>query len=261
MKRLETFSSQLPPAPLGSSPRFQIISASSVDRQDLPQLGTYGFVKNPGAFIVGAIQDDPKSLFDLGYSMELLVLKAVELGIGSCWLGVTFTRKRFIGQMNLLPGEMIPAVASLGCPAESKAWMDRAARIISGADRRLPWDHLFFEESWSCPLQKPQAGKFQEPLRLLRLAPSASNKQPWRLLRDGNRWHFYLERTPNYPSTLVDLVFNSADLQRIDLGIAAAHFDLGLTEAGIRGKWVEADLEIAQPEPLREYIITWVPIS
>ena len=33
-------------------------------------------------------------------------------------------------------------------------------------------------------------------LEMVRIAPSASNKQPWRVVRDGPAWHFYCQRTP-----------------------------------------------------------------
>jgi hypothetical protein len=54
----------------------------------------------------------------------------------------------------------------------------------------------------------------------VRIAPSASNKQLWRVVKDGPCWHIFLQRTPGYrrdPSkTLLDL----CDRQRLDLGIA-----------------------------------------
>jgi hypothetical protein len=191
--------------------------------------------------------------------MELMILKATELEIGSCWLGASFTKNRFANSFDLQPGEFIPAVTSLGYPSDHKAWMDRACRIYAGADRRLPWEDLFFSNSWEIPLDLDEAGSFLEPLQSVRLAPSASNRQPWRLLRKEEKWHFYLQRTPNYPPPFFGDLLQIADLQRIDMGIAIAHFELGLQEAGLRGEWLRNDPALDSSGNPREYIITWQP--
>lgn len=258
---LESITQRVQAGPRGNQTRFQILPASEYGPGNLPRLGTYGFIKNPAAFIIGAITDNPGALEDCGYSMELLILKATELEIGSCWLGGTFTKNRVAHLMDLQPGESIPAVTSLGYPSDRKAWIDRVSRNYAGSDHRLPWEELFFKNNWEEPLQKDKAGAFLDPLQLVRLAPSASNKQPWRLLRDGSKWHFFLKRTPNYLTSVFDFGLGMADLQLIDMGIAMAHFDLGLEEAGLPGEWVYADPLLDRPEGPQEYIISWVPVK
>lgn len=261
LSALDTFASHYALGPFGNHSRFRILPASDHDTRNLPRLGTYGFIKDPAAFILGAITDRSGALEDFGYSMELLILKATELGIGSCWLGGTYTKSRFARQMDLGPDEYIPAVTSLGYPADHQAWLDRATRVFAGADRRLPWNMLFFHHNWDTPLPEDHSGDFQLPLQLLRLAPSASNKQPWRVLQYGEDWHFYLARTPNYPPPVFDQLLGLADLQRIDLGIAMAHFMLGLEEAGLNGGWLAADPNAGSPGNPLEYIISWRPIK
>lgn len=258
---LEAFFPSCTAGPRGNQTRFRILPASKYDQRSLPRLGTYGFIKDPAAFIVGALPISPGALEDFGYCMELLVLKATELGLGSCWLGGTFTKSRFARLMDLHAGEEIPAVISLGYPAGQQAWLDRAARTYAGADQRLPWDQLFFTERWAEPIRKSGAGASLAPLELLRLAPSASNKQPWRLLHSQGRWHFYLERTSNYPSPVFGYILGIADLQQIDIGIAMAHFELGLEENGRSGEWIVADPHLERPGVPQEYVITWQPAS
>lgn len=245
---------------MGNKIRSSILPASEYNDRDLPKLGTYGFIRDPAAYIVGAILDQPGALEDFGYSIELLILKATELEIGSCWLGVSFTKNRFANRFDLRPGEVIPAVVSLGYPSDEAAWMDRICRIYAGADRRLPWEELFFSDHWQRSLRVEKAGSFLEPLQFVRLAPSASNKQPWRLLREGEKWHFYLQRTPNYNSSFLGNLLGVADLQRIDLGIAMAHFALGLQEQGLGGEWLVDDPDLKSPGKPREYISTWQPV-
>jgi len=68
---------------------------------------------------------------------------------------------------------------------------------------------------------------------MVRRAPSASNRQPWRIVRDGNNFHFYICRNKGYGK-----LFNY-DIQKLDVGIAMCHFDLTALESGIQGKWTE----------------------
>jgi len=93
---------------------------------------------------------------------------------------------------------------------------------------------------------------------MVRLAPSASNKQPWRILRQGNAWHLYLRRTPGYGGGLVSLFLARADLQRVDMGIAICHFELTAGEIGLKGAWEVKEPAIARPDNLTEYIVSWV---
>ena len=259
LSALKTFANRYAVGPFGHQSRFRVLPASDYDPGTLPRLGTYGFIKNPAAFILGAISNQSGALEDFGYSMELLVLKATDLGIGSCWLGGTFTKSRFARQMDLLPDELFPAVTALGYPSNQISWLDRTVRIFAGADHRLPWDRLFFSNTWEEPLPENQAGDYLLPLQLLRLGPSASNKQPWRVLKESVNWHFFLERNPNYPPPVFGQLLDVADLQRIDMGIAMAHFQLGLEEAGLEGKWISISQDIDTQGTDREYIISWQP--
>ena len=257
LSELIAFSRSCESGPSGSSLRFTVATASEEDTKSLKSLGTYGFIKNPAGFVIGVIQNQPRALEDFGYQMEMIVLRAVDLGIGSCWLGGTYTKSRFAKLVKPRDGETIPSVISIGYPADQQAWMDRIARTTAGADRRLPWQDLFFSDSFDQVLSPVEAGQYGESLELLRLAPSASNKQPWRILRQENMWHFYLQRTKNYPPPVFGLLLGLADLQRIDMGIAMAHFELSAIELGKSGKWVIDDPNLTEIKPGLEYNITW----
>ena len=45
------------------------------------------------------------------------------------------------------------------------------------------------------------------------------------------------------------------------MGIAIAHFNLGLQEAGLTGEWIYADPHLEHSGKLQEYIISWVPLE
>ena len=211
--------------PLGNRARFKLVAAKGGDASALRGMVTYGFIKNPTGFIIGACRDEGRSLEDYGYLLEAIILRATDLGLGTCWLGGTFNRSRFAGEIDLGNDEIIPAATSLGYIAEDPRRVDQTIRNTAGSDRRIPWEALFFEGSFDQPLERQDAGDFAFPLLMVRIGPSASNKQPWRIVKIGGAWHFYLRRTPGYPSPVFNLLLGLADLQRLDMGIAMCHFE------------------------------------
>ena len=70
---------------------------------------------------------------------------------------------------------------------------------MAGSDGRLAWERLFFDQAFGTPLTREAAGEYATPLEMVRLGPSASNKQPWRIVREGGAWHFYVQRNRYYP--------------------------------------------------------------
>jgi hypothetical protein len=254
---LEDFTDSCLIGPLGNQVRFKVVAAKEGDSASLKGLGTYGFIKNPTGFIIGVSKEESGALEDFGYLMEAILLRATDLGLGNCWLGGTFTKSRFARQLSLLDGEIIPSVASIGYPADQTTWMDKTIRAGARAHNRLLWENIFFNKEFGNPLHPDEAGIYHESLDLVRLAPSASNKQPWRVVRDGQNWHFFLQRTTKYPPPVFDFILNLADLQRVDLGIAMAHFELSARENGLAGKWIIQPPDITLPDQLTEYSTTW----
>ncbi|NMC08509.1 MAG: hypothetical protein GYA24_25090 [Candidatus Lokiarchaeota archaeon] len=82
---------------------------------------------------------------------------------------------------------------------------------------------------------------------MVRLGPSASNRQPWRVLKDkdGTTFHFYMDPAKGYQN-----------MARFDIGIAACHFDLITKEAGIQGTWKVLNPGV-EPPVNHEYSISW----
>ena len=92
---------------------------------------------------------------------------------------------------------------------------------------------------------------------MVRIGPSASNKQPWRIVRQDQFWRFYLQRTPGYREDPIKRILDLCDLQRLDMGIAMCHFELSARELGLMGKWlIEEDIN-KSPDALTEYVVSW----
>ncbi len=237
--------------PFGNQPKFKLIKLTSFPPQEWEKLGTYGVIKNAQLFLVGSIQNGQMAMEDYGYCKEKLILQATDLGLGTCWLGGTFQLSRFAQAIGLQEGELLPTVSPVGYPAQQKSFTERMMRWGAGSDNRKPWSDIFFAGNFSQPLTLVQAGKYSEALENLRLAPSAGNKQPWRILRDAklNAFHFYLSRAFGYNSLW------RVSLQNIDMGIAMCHLESTAQETGLKGKW---QIDAAAPkEKSLDYIATW----
>ena len=254
---LSEFLASLGAGPLGSRTRFALVAATEKDRDSLKGLGTYGFIKGATGFIVGAVEPGPKNMEDYGYGLEHAVLAATDLGLGTCWLGGTFTRSSFARKIGAARNEVIPAVVAVGYAAPGS----RAGKIRerAGSERRLPGEQLFWQEDPREPLFPSLAGVYADVLEAVRWAPSASNKQPWRLVRSGTAWRFYLQRTKGYGrGSAVFSLLKLADLQRVDMGIAMSHFELVARERGLDGRWA---IEQAADGPATaglEYTVSWI---
>jgi hypothetical protein len=214
--------------------------------------GTYGFIKNAKAFIAGVCENSKEALTDFGFVLEKTVLDLEMMGISTCWLGGTFKRTDFERKYVKSKEEIIPCVISIGFE-DDKRFGEKIIRRLSNADSRIPREDIFFHDSFEIPLSKDSAGELNEPLEMLRLAPSASNKQPWRVVctDEGNICHFYLEKTKGYSGNKMGFC-----IQHIDMGIALSHFVLSCNELNIRGGFFMTE-SIPVFDSKREYIISW----
>ena len=257
-QNLQALLDSLPPGPFGAPIRFRLVAARAADRVSLRGLGTYGFIRGATGFIIGAVEPAGKYLEDYGYLMEAIILHATGLSLGTCWLGGTFTKSGFARRIDLGTRETIPAVTAIGefiSPGQTRQGM---VSDVADASHRLPWESLFFDMQSGTSLTRATAGVYAMPLSMLRIAPSASNKQPWRVFKDGQCWHFYLQRTPGYRRDPLKILLDLCDLQRIDMGIALCHFELTAREMGLVGHWAVDDPLNPVSGPQTEYISSWV---
>ncbi|GAK54960.1 nitroreductase [Candidatus Vecturithrix granuli] len=240
--------------------RIRLIASQPGDADALKGLGTYGVIRHPAGFIVAAMKNtDRMNLEDFGYAMEQIILFATDLNLGTCWLGGSFRQSNFARAIEIQNDESIPAVVSIGNIAAKPSLRDSVVRFIAGSKNRKPWENLFFQQNFQTPLTQEMAGIYATPLEMLRLGPSASNKQPWRIVKEPEKsvFHFYLERTPGYNRS-EKFFLKVADLQRMDIGIALCHFELTAREQELSGTWEVADPGIAPLSEHTEYRASWI---
>ena len=177
-------------------------------------------------YIAGKLIQAPHAEEAFGYTFEKIVLYAQSLGVGTTWIAGTMNRDAFERAMKLQSGEVMPCVSPLGYPAKKMSLRESMMRKGIKADSRLPFETLFFDGTFDTPLTQERAGAFKDALEAVRLAPSAVNRQPWRAVIGENKVHFYEKSAKGYVSA------DGWDVQRIDMGIALAHFELAAKESG-----------------------------
>ena len=239
--------------PFGSKVRFHLIDFNEMEIGELKNLTTYGVIKGAKQFIVGTVEKQSRAMEDYGYCMERNILKATSMGLGTCLLGGTFKRSGFADKINIHEGELLPVISPVGYPRDKRSVVDRMFRMFASSDKRKPWYELFYLYDIDTPLDKNNSGSFDTPLECVRIAPSASNKQPWRIIKSGdqNAFHFYLKRTPGYEN-----IIKNIRLQNVDIGIAMCHFELSAKELGLKGDWSVNEPQIEKDN--MEYIVSWI---
>ncbi|MDW7656201.1 MAG: nitroreductase family protein [Bacillota bacterium] len=230
--------------------RFHYLDQTDTKRQQ--KLGTYGVIKGAKQYIGTTIKPEPLALEALGYELETVMLYLAHQGLGTCWLGGTFERAGFASAMKIGENELFPIVTPYGYSAAKKHMKEVMMRKMIKADQRKNWQDLFYRNDFQTPLTPAQAADLEFPLEMVRLGPSASNKQPWRILLTNTACQFYEYKEPGYSDRL------PYDIQRIDMGIAACHFDLAAKEQGIIGHFdIDCRPDLTCPENI-EYVFSWV---
>lgn len=229
------------PNPFGVPVRFVLLDA---EEQGLSS----PVITGEKLYVAGIVPKGPNAEPAFGFSFEKLVLFAWSLGIGTTWIGGTMKRENFERAAGLREGEMMPCVSPLGYPADKPSLREAMMRRAVGADARLSPEKLLFDGAWGVPL-KPEREELREALEMLRRAPSAVNRQPWRIVAKDGAFHFYEKKDKGYVSE------KTGDLQKVDLGIALCHFVTGLEAKGLRAELSLSDPGLSVPENA-DYVAT-----
>ncbi len=232
---------------LGEKVFFQILSRpAAADRK----FAGYGLIKGARSFIVGRIARSERARESYGYLLEHLVLKAADLGLDTVWVG--YFRPEYFEEIRLEENEIFPAAVVVGRAAQRKRIQDHVVRAYVKAYARRPWPQLFFNGDFRRPLSEAEAGPYALPLRLVRLAPSSGNTQPWRVVKEnsGPIFHFFMQA--------VKKSYTLKGLHEVDIGIGMAHFELAARQAGLGGEWKIIRPEVSPLPSGASYRWTWI---
>lgn len=148
--------------------------------------GSFNGVKNYFVLAGGAKRDR-----DVGYYGEKLVLAAQMLGLNTCWVALTFNKRKAHYQLN--KGEKLHVVISLGYGAtQGKEHKSKPVSEIAQLDGTPDW--------------------FRSGIDAVMLAPTAVNQQKFRFFYEDGK---------------VKSEAGNGFYTDMDLGIAQYHFDVG----------------------------------
>ncbi len=211
--------------------------------------GSYGMIKGAKLYIGIAVKKEPFAYENLGFVFEKLVLFVTSLGLGTCWFGGNLKGSSFEKAMNLQEEELFPIMTPIGYGMDAYTLTEKIVKFAIGSNKRKDFAKLFFEDNFKKSLKMDKENPIVEALEMLRLAPSAINLQPWRVLKMNNTYHFYVVN----PKKKDDNFY----IQRIDMGIGLAHFIMTLEEKNIKGQFVNNKPNIKSEF---DYVISWEEI-
>lgn len=204
-------------ADLISSPDMRIVIGQN-EKAFAPVLFGTGRVKGASCFAAFLSKDGKSEA--VGYLGEAFILECTAMGLGTCWLGM-YNKKAVASSIELLEGEALTCITPIGPTDESYA-----ARPRKGLDALTGMTQ---EELQALPEWQRYA------LECARMAPSATNKQPWAYHIDGENIHVR--------NTSANFGYGA-----LDCGITMLHMELGAAHGGVAGDWVyEGDDAIFVP--------------
>lgn len=165
---------------------------------------SYGIFENPRNYMAAVVDTaTPDILERAGYFAEKFVIKAVELGLGTCFVGGTYNQSAVKAQLRA--GERVLFLVLLGYPKEKSRAL---ANLMVGFIHRKKIDaRQFFEPSSGYGAAVAEFPILLEGLEAVACAPSALNKRPARVFVsevNGERLLCAKVDASN-PKTLIDL--------------------------------------------------------
>ena len=155
-------------------------------------MARYGNFKNVKNYIALVGKKDENLEEKIGYYGEMIVIKAQQLGLNTCWVAMSYSKGKNIAKV--ASGEKSLMVLSLGYGE------------TNGVSRKSkPIEKL-------CSVNENMPDWFRKGMEAVQLAPTAMNQQKFRFDLDGK---------------MVHAVAGFGFYTRVDLGIAKYHFEIG----------------------------------
>ena len=174
-----------------------VVVDQSPDAFGRSMMARYGHFRGVTNYIVVIGNDTDLSKRRAGFAGQLLLLEARSIDLDTCWVGMTFSRRR--AGVDLRPDEKIQAVIAFGYGTDHGADHKRKtpAEVAAGYENAPDW--------------------FRRGVDAALLAPTALNRQRFSLTIDEAGIAHAAAVNGRFPSL-------GPDYSQIDLGIVVAHF-------------------------------------
>lgn len=185
---------------------IQLVTDEPKAFNSIMSYGKFSGVRN---YIVMAGRKSDSFDYNVGYYGEQLVLLAQQLGLGTCWVGLTY--KKVKGTFTLAEGEKVACVIAIGYhDAAYRCHKSKDVKDVSNADESTP---QWFINGVTAALK----------------APTAINQQKFFLE--------YIDNPDGKPLVAARRMFSLAGYTKLDLGIACLHFEIGAGKGNFEWKW------------------------
>ncbi len=183
----------------------------------------YGNISGASSFLA-FIGDsaEPDMQEKVGYTGEAAILEATALGLGTCWVALTYNNRAAHSLLKIAKNEKLVCVSPVGYPMDKITIVEKAYTGFGANHQRRPLAGIV---TGLTEAERPAWA--QAAVEAARLAPSAVNRQPW---------NFHIEKN----SITVSVQSPGMELnvsKRLDCGIAMLHVELGALSKGIKGRW------------------------
>ncbi len=177
-------------------------------------IGSIGKIEAP-YYLILANEDSKKGHLDVGFAGEQIVLELTKRELATCWIGANFRdieiKKHFNINQNVL------ALISVGKANNYSPYKE------GDSIKRKDTDEILIKDL--------PTDAYKSVIKAIRVAPSAINNQPWRILIENDSISLYLAK-----ANLVKKIVLK-DLNYIDMGIAAKHLEIALKTLEYKYNW------------------------
>lgn len=213
-------------------------------------VGYFGKLIKAPSYIYIVSQTKDGYLENAGYLGERLVLKATDLGLGSCWIDVSENIPKVKNILNVNDDEDIIGLLAIGYSRkESKiaGMYDTKGRSVSPltqfgypnidikytdapVSERMSIEDMAYIKEWgkNATINDLENRGVAEAFYYIRLAPSWGNRQPWKFIIDGEKITLAVHKDEKVGEKTA----------KIEAGIAMLYFELMIHESGIPGGWI-----------------------
>ena len=154
----------------------------------------YGNIQNVRNFVALIGEKKPGLDEACGYYGERIVLEAQRIGLNTCWIGASYSKRNAAAAVRIAPGEKMALVIAIGYGA------------TQGAPRKSkPMERL-------CRCEGEMPDWFRRGMEAAILAPTAMNQQKFLFTLEGGA---------------VRATTGAGPFAKVDLGIAKYHFEIG----------------------------------
>lgn len=181
---------------------------------------SYGMFRGVRNYLAAVIDPAiPDAMEQAGYYAEQFVMKAVELGLGTCFVGGTFSAKHVNVRKEVY--EEVPFLVTIGYTSDKVSLTARLSSKFAHRKVRNPKDFFDGDEIHYSDAMKMYPW-LTTALEAVACAPSALNHQPVRLTLQNPAREEVAGGTPDVPM-IAAFVTSDDKFSMVDLGIAKAN--------------------------------------